>query len=205
MAEDFDLEGIDRRARTAGYADGLLEIFAAAVLFTIASGWLVNPGLVGILAALVVLYGWRVVEKVKVKVTYPRLGYYRERSEEPRTTALGILAVMAGALVVTVVLVALGGGLAEAAAWRRAAPMLSGITLAGAFWYTAGRSGLLRYRAMAALSVLWGVALWLLGSGHSYAGVVWHLMVLAAPLALTGVWSLLRFRRSYPGREAAGE
>ncbi len=65
MSDRFDVTEIEERARTAGYQDGLIELFAAAVLITIATMWIASPALVGIAAAFIVLFGWRVVERVK--------------------------------------------------------------------------------------------------------------------------------------------
>ena len=198
MTDGIDIGGIDRRARTAGYRDGLLEIFAAVVLLTIAFAWIANPGFVGILAAFIVLYGWKVVERVKQRVTYPRIGYYRERAEEPASTARGMLLFMGGALLLMVFAIVTTGSISDPADWRRAAPLLSGISLAAGFWYAGDNSGLLRHRLVAAWAVAGGALFWLFGSGESYSGVVWHLLSLAAPLALLGVWGLLRFLRTHP-------
>jgi hypothetical protein len=201
MNGNIDVGGIDRRAKTAGYDDGLLEIFAAAVLLTIALAWIVNAAFVGIAAAFVALLGWKALDKIKARITYPRIGYYREHSDEPKRTARGILLFMAGAFLLMVFVILISGGLADPTEWRRAAPLMSGISLAGGFWYTADRSGLLRYRLIAGLSVVSGVLLWWFGSGESYVGVVWHLVILSVPLALVGIWSLVRFVRTHPVRE----
>jgi len=203
MSGEFDIGEIERRARTAGYGDGLLEIFAAVVLLVIAFGWVISPGLVGILSAFIVLFGWKVTDRVKARVTYPRIGYYRERAEEPRSSAKGMLLFMGGAFVVMVIVIAVVGDVSDAVEWRRAAPLLSGMLLAAGFWYAGKQSGLIRHRAIAGVSVVWGALLWWFGSGADYSGVVWHLIGLAVPLAAVGVWSLFRFTRTHPLRERA--
>jgi amino acid transporter len=203
MSRDVELPDIDRRARTAGYADGLLDLFASAVLTILALGWVVNPGLIGILAAFIVLYGWKLVERVKERITYPRIGYFREKADEQSTNARGMLLFIAGAVALMVLVVWLAGDVSDSAEWRRAAPLVSGISLTGGFWYAGEKSGLWRYRWIAALSLVGGIALWALGSGESYSAMVWHLLGLAVPLALTGSWSLARFVRTHPVRETA--
>jgi hypothetical protein len=203
MGGNVGLPDIDRRARTAGYADGLLDLFAAAVLTVLAVGWVVNPGMIGILAAVFVLYGWKLVERVKERITYPRIGYFREKADDQSTNARGMLLFIAGAVAVMVLAVWLAGDLTDSAQWRRAAPLVSGISLAAGFWYAGKKSELLRYRWIAALSLMSGIALWALGSGQSYSAMVWHLLGLAVPLAVTGTWSLVRFVRSHPVRESA--
>lgn len=201
MGGNIDIGAIDRRARAAGYGDGLLELFAALVLLTMALGLWADPSFVTIWAAFIVLYGWRLVDWVKVRVTYPRIGYYRERSDEPGRAARGMLLFAGGAFLLMVLVVLISGGSTDATSWRRAAPLVSGISLAGGFWYVSVQSGLLRYRIIAGLSTVGGLLLWWLGSGESYAAVAWHLVGLAVLLAIVGVWSLVRFLRTYPVRE----
>jgi len=198
MSNGFDVTAVEQRARTAGYQDGLLELFAAIVLLSIALMWIASPAFVGIVAAFIVLFGWRAVERVKERVTYPRIGYFQERPEAPDSTARGMLTFLAISFGLMVGAVALSGDIGDAAEWRRAAPVMSGISLAGGFWYTATRSGFLRHRLISGYSVITGVLLWLIGTGQSYEGVVWHLLGLAAPLAAIGTWGLIHFLRTHP-------
>ncbi|MCP3994795.1 MAG: hypothetical protein GY722_07000 [bacterium] len=204
MADEIDISSIERNARRAGYGDGLLELFAAAVLSVIALAWAANPGFVGIAAALIVLYGWKAVERVKERVTYPRIGYFQERADESNTSVRGMFLFIGGAFLVMALVVLLSGSLSEAADWRRAAPLMSGITLAAGFWYAGEQSGFLRHRFIAAFSVVSGILLWLFGSGETYAAVVWHLVGLAVPLVILGVWGLNHFLRSHPRRSIDG-
>jgi hypothetical protein len=201
MGDDIDIGAIDRRARAAGYGDGLLELFAAAVLGSLALGWIANPAFVGILAALVAIYGWRVVERVKQRVTYPRIGYHKERPDDARSTSRGMLSFIAGAFALMAVVVLVFGDVTDAADWRRAAPLVSGLTLAAGFWYAGAKSGLLRHRLIAAWSVGSGVLLWWFGTGASYATVAIHLGALALPLAVIGTIGLVRFIRDHPIRD----
>lgn len=198
MTNNIDTTRIERRARAAAYQDGLTELFATTVLVMIAVMWIISPVFVGIVSAFVTLYGWKVVERVKRRVTYPRIGYHLERSEEPRSTARGMLGFLAGAFALMVLAVALSGGLTDAAEWRRAAPLLSGLGLFGGFWYLGGKSGLLRHRFVAVYSVATGVVLWVIGSGASYEGVIWHLLLVSALLAALGVWGLIHFLQTNP-------
>ena len=205
MTGNIDIDSIDRKARTAGYEDGLLELFAALVLLVLALGWMAAPGIVGILGALVAVYGWRAVELVKERVTYPRIGFHRERPDDAKETSRGMLFFLGGAFALMATVVFLAGGLGDVSEWRRAAPLLSGVALAAGFWYSAGKSGLVRLRIIAAWSVLSGVLLWWFGSGETYSAVVWHMLGLALPLAAIGAWALLSFLREHPRQHANGE
>lgn len=197
MANSFDTNEIERRARAASFEDGLMEIFAALVLVTIAVAWVASPAFVGIVAAFVVLYGWRVVEKVKRRITYPRIGYYQERSADATATGRGILIFVAGAVAVTIGVVAIFGDVTEASEWRRAAPLMSGLSLSGGFWYAGERSGLFRHKFVAVYSVITGVLLWAFSSGATYEPVVWHLIGMALLLAAIGAWALEHFLRTH--------
>lgn len=202
MTDGIDIGSIDRKARTAGYGDGLLEIFAAVVLGVIALSWLGDPAFVGILAALIAIYGWKVMERVRERLIYPRIGYYRERSDDAKQVSRGMLLFIGGAILVMVLTVLISGGITDASEWRRAAPLLSGIALSGGFMYTATRSGLWRYRIISLWSIVSGILLWWMGTGESYILVAAHLLGLALPLAAIGVWTLTRFLRSHPVKDA---
>ena len=93
------------------------------------------------------------------------------------------------------------GDVTEAAEWRRAAPLVSGLTIAAGFWYAGTKSGYVRYRVVAAWSVVSGLLIWWFGSGASYAGVAAHLLGLAVPLAIIGTVVLVRFLGSHPIRD----
>jgi Ca2+/Na+ antiporter len=201
MPSGFNTEMIEQRARAATYRDGLLELFAAAVLLIIAGMWVISPALVGVAAGLIVIFGWRVLERVKSRVTYPRIGYFQERSDDPGTTARGMLIFIGAAIVLMVGAIALSGGLTEVNEWRRAAPLLSGISLTGGFWYLADRSGFIRHRFVAVYSVVTGILLWVFTTGETYDVVSWHLLGMAAPLAAIGIWALIHFLRTNPTRD----
>ena len=196
----MDVGGLERRARTAGYGDGLLELFAAAVLGLLALGWLTAPGVVGVVAAVTAIYGWRVVERVKERVTYPRVGYHRERSDHQEASGRRMLLFIAGAFLVMALVVLITGDPSDATAWRRAAPLVSGITIAAGFWSAATLSERIRFRVVAAWSVVSGVALWWVGTGADYRTVAWHLLSLAVPLAVIGSVTLVRFLGTHPVR-----
>jgi hypothetical protein len=115
-----------------------------------------------------------------------------------------MLLFIAGAFLLMVLVVVIFGSIGESADWRRAAPLVSGITLAAGFWYLGDQSGFLRHRLIALLSVVSGFLLWLFGSGDTYATVVWHLVGLAVPLAVIGLWGLNGFLRSHPRRSTDG-
>jgi hypothetical protein len=197
MTDGIDTNEIERRARAASFEDGLMELFAALVLVTIAMAWVASPAFVGIVAALIVLYGWRLMERIKRRITYPRIGYYQERSEDAATTGRGMLVFLACAVAVMIAAIAVFGDLTVASEWRRAAPLLSGLSLAGGFWYAGDRSGLLRHRVISVYSVVSGVLLWAFSSGATYEPVVWHLLGMALPLAAIGAWALERFLRTH--------
>ena len=192
---------LEERARRTIYSDGLTELFAAAVLFIMALFWVANPALIGVAAAFIVLYGWKLVEKAKERFTYPRIGFFQERTDDPQETARGILLFFGLAFAAMVAAIAVVGSITEAAEWRRAAPLLSGLLLAAAFWYLGDRSGLRRHRVVAVYAVATGVLLWIGGSGADYEAMVWHLLGMVLILGAIGTWALVHFARTHPAKD----
>ena len=201
MSDKFDDGALDEmglRSRAAGYRDGLLELFAAGVLGSLAVSWLVGPGSAGILAAMWVLYGWKLVDRIRERIIYPRIGYYKERADDSKDSTRGMLAFIAGSFALMALVVIVTGGATDAAEWRRAAPLVSGVTIAAGFRYAAVRSKMARHNAIAAWSAVSGGLAWWVGTGESYSYVGWHLLGVAIPLAIVGAWTLTNFLQHHP-------
>jgi hypothetical protein len=198
MAHRFDIDAVEQRARSAGYRDGLTELFAATVMLTFALLWLTGPWAIGIAAAFVVIFGWKVVLRIKERVTYPRIGYSGDRPDGEAANPRGMLATMGAAALISMIVVAVVGGLDDASAWRRVAPLFSGLAFSGGFWYLGERSGFIRHRLLAVASVATGILFWAVGDGADYTTMAYQLGTMGAILAATGVAALVAFLRRHP-------
>jgi hypothetical protein len=180
----------------APHRDGVIELFGGMLLLGLGAMWLVAPGTVGIFAALYVIFGLPLIERVKRRVTYPRIGYAKPPGEGTRRLVLGMLGYVVAMFALTVLVMVGTGGADSAAQWRRWAPLMFGLMSSGGFLHTARISGLARYRVIAIGSIALGFGIGWSGDGADYSGVAVHLLVLGTVLVVIGLVELLRFVRA---------
>lgn len=201
MELPVDPDAVERNARRADYRDGLLELFAAVLMATLAGGWALQPGLVGILSLPFIFLGWKAITALKERITYPRIGYSGDNPARSETNAKGMLAFFALAAAVVAVMILVFGEASLANELRRAAPLFSGIAFAAGFRYLGEKSGMVRHHLLAAASVVTGTLVWWNDNGDDYSAMPVFLLVMAAVLAVMGAVSLAGFLKRNPTYE----
>jgi hypothetical protein len=199
-----DVRRLQKAAAAAQHRDGLIELFGGALLLGLGAIWLSNPGIVSIFAALYVIFALTSIERVKQRVTYPRIGYSAPPADATDSSARGVIVFLAAMAAITLVVMALTGGVDSAAQWRRWAPLLFGLMSSGGFLHAAKVSGLNRYYAVATLSIALGALIGWSHDGGNYSGVAVHLLVLGAVLLAVGMEELARFVRTHPKMASDG-
>jgi hypothetical protein len=201
MELPIDPDAVERSARRADYSDGLLELFAAVLMATLAGGWALQPGMVGLLSLPFVFFGWKVIAIIKERITYPRIGYSGYNPERQQVNAKGMLGFFALAAAIVTVMILLFGESSIPNELRRAAPLFSGIAFAGGFRYLAEKSGMVRHHLLVVASVVSGVAVWWRDDGDDYSGMPAFLLIMAVVLGIMGGVSLVSFLKRNPAHE----
>lgn len=192
-------DGIARLRRGAWrdlHQDGLTEVVAGVMLLVVA--FVVGrPALYWMYLAVIVILGPGLT-RLRARYTYPRIGFAELAPESRTWLGRGIATWFAGTFVAVAAGLALLGLLDDRLAWRRAAPALGGLFLAGGFLYLAGRTGLKRVYALAVASAATGVLLVWPRIEGTYGNLrVWALLMALLCLAVGGL-VFLRFVRSTP-------
>jgi len=196
MTTAFDLGETRPSGRREAYLDGLLELAIGGLLFIVAlaTG---RPAFYWtyLIAILILGPGLR---RLKAHYTYPRIGYVRFPSDDPRSVRKGVTSWVLGVFVLVAVALTLSGHFADRLAWRRAAPAMAGLMFAGGFLYLARQSHLARHYVLAAASALLGILLvWPTMEG-AYGNLrVWAIMMALLSLVV-GADVLRRFVRDHP-------
>ena len=203
MSVKIDLKEIERRANYAALQDGLTEIFMGLFLFFYGGSLATNTLPLGFLfIILAVFFAKPLVERIKKRYIYPRIGYVK-LPKDPNTTGKGI------AISAVIMIIALLGamGISMAVLGQKLGldffltyivPPASGFMLAiGPFWL--GQTyGLTRGYVLAVIFVLGGIAMPVFGiaSGYEAVGL---LCTFVGLLALgMGTFMFVRFIRKYP-------
>ena len=177
------------------YQDGLTEIVAGALLFIVAlaTG---RPAFYWTYFVAIVLLGPG-LERIRARVTYPRIGYAKLESEDPKRLSAGILRWVLGVFLITAIALAATGHLSDNISWRRAAPAIGGLLFAGGFAYLAQQSRFKRHWALAISSGVIGGAMVFPSISEPYGNLrVWALVMGLICLAV-GALALRSFVRHY--------
>ena len=139
MNEKIDLSEIERKMYREANSDGIMELLLGILLFFFAGTW--ARSYFTVFLAFIPIYGNRVIEAIKRKFTYPRIGYVEFKQEEA-SIGWGIL----GYVLIVVALVSLTaalfyGGNMEKVHVYRWVPLAFGAIFLGSMIYHHSKSG----------------------------------------------------------------
>ena len=199
MSQRLDLQRIERNAYRDSVRDGLMEIVLGLFLLLLAPGLLSSRAyLVMPLVLFTVFFAPRLIDRLRRRLTYPRIGYVELLPEDPRRLGLGMLAFFLAGIAVVIVALLVTGTLADARSWYRWAPLLFAVASSGGFLSVAFRSAYIRYYLFTGLSLASGLAFSLMHFPGRLEGLGLQLLTLGAVLLLWGAAVLVRFLRSNP-------
>jgi hypothetical protein len=187
---------LEERAFRHEMEDGVIELFAATV-FLIPAFTLRQPAF-SWMVALPILFGRRIIQRIRSRVTYPRIGFVEARRDPPAELFGGIAFWTVAALALVGAILFTGRGLLDPSSWRTFAPLLAGLLTSGGFVYAAQRSGLRRYFWFGAFAIAWGCTLSLLPGAPGYWRVQSFLLGMAGFSLLAGLVLMALFVRRYP-------
>jgi len=202
MSQNLDLKEIERRVEQSVFQDGLLEIMMGGFLLVV--GVLLGSGsrLLLLISLLVPFLGNRLLERLKKRYIYPRIGYVKLRPEK-EADPKGI--VVAGIVYVVIMLGSMGLfplAMGEERGWALwftyFFPASAGFMLAiGPFWL--GETyGVKRGYVFAALFLLSGIAIPVLGIASGYEAVRLECLLVGVISLISGAIMFTRFLRRYP-------
>lgn len=196
MAHDSELDALRRQTLAEVQQDGLTQV--AAGVFLVAVGAMLPLGRAGVVVVLLSPVLALVLERVRSRLTYPRVGYVRHTPPAPLPLLGGIigyavLVVLAGVAAWLV----LSGALPGHEAFRRWGPLLLGVILSGGFHHAATQSGDRWWYLMVAASVGAGLYVSLWGGTTGYASIAHFCLVLGSALLVMGGAKLAAFLHTH--------
>ena len=146
MSRLTPLESIERDAWRAFQRDGLTEALLGMFLAATA-GWIHEDGLL-IPWILLIVFLNPVLESIRRRFTYPRIGYAKLAEERPTKILRGIALCTILVIAAMAMTVSFFGDRADGTLWglwRQWSPTLAGVLLSGGFIFQASVSGARRY------------------------------------------------------------
>ena len=193
MFKSYDESDIERRLFRDSTQDGLMEILLGISMVGIAAAsasLLFTPLYIAPLA-----FGRQISEAVRNRYTYPRIGYVKLREEPTRRSVMGVLLYEFLVLTGAAAAFLLFGGITNFSLWARWSPLIISALLLGLFLHLRGRSGSLRYLAIAFISVAAGYVLSVVSIDYTFPhlfgelgpGAVLYFLFVGAVMIVSGV------------------
>ncbi len=195
MTTKIDLKQIEQKAYRGSNQDGLIEIMLGILLTVFGATF---GSALYIFAILIPVFLFpRLMEAIRKRYTYPRIGYAKLPVDDPKKTAKGIFVYITVVLVLMVICFLLLGKAKDAAAYKKWSPAVMGVLLVGGFLYSHGKSGEFRYIIYIVLSVGFGILFSIL-KFESYDGLIINFFVMGGIFVVVGIISFILFVRKYP-------
>jgi uncharacterized membrane protein YjjP (DUF1212 family) len=202
---EIDLEKMEQKSYREFMQDGLTEIFLGIVLVGMGVLFAIRPFSPAFFACFVIFFFPRIVERLKRRYTYPRIGYAKLHEDPPKKIAFGIFSFMLiVAVVMVVVLFVIFSGI-SADLWYRWLPTFMGAMLTGAFIYLAGKSGDPRNYGIAAFGLVTGVVLSVYTFESMWTGLIVYLLFMGSLFIGLGLVRFTYFVHTFPVKEEVSD
>jgi len=195
MLATIDLPKIEKKAYRDSQQDGLMEVMMGLILMTF-GGFFYSP--IFAFYILLIIFSGKIVEAIRRRYTYPRIGFVKFHRENPKDALTGVFLFELAVIVIMFTLISLFGNVKDYSQWVNWAPLFFGMILVGPFAHAQSRSGSVRYTGYAILSVVLGVFFSLIEFGSGCTGLILYLILIGGFLVLSGLVIFIRFLRKYP-------
>jgi len=195
MTQNINLKDIEKKAYRDSQQDGLMEVMMGLILMTF-GGFFYSP--IFAFYILLIIFSGKIVEFMRRRYTYPRVGFVKFHEENPKNSLTGVFLFEVAVIVIMFTLISIFGDVKDYSQWVKWSPLFFGMILVGPFAHAASRSGSIRYTGYAILSVILGLIFSLTEFGSGCTGLILYLVFIGTFLFLGGLVIFTRFLRKYP-------
>ena len=196
MNEKIDLDEIERKMYREVNSDGIMELLLGIILLIMGGTW--GKGYTTAFLAFFPIYSSKLLEALKKKHTYPRIGYV-EFKQEDASIGWGILGYVLAVIAVISVIAAVfyGGNLEKVDAYRWV-PLVIGAIFLGGMLYHHGKSGDPATYLYSFVTLVGGGIFTFYGFESSMSTIQLYLLSLSGFFLIAGVIRMLSFKRRNP-------
>ncbi|MFX1538427.1 MAG: hypothetical protein ACFFDI_29905 [Promethearchaeota archaeon] len=205
---NVDLEKIEQQTFGESMIDGIMEILLGIVLLSIPF-IILRPYFV-VFLVFFILFGKPVIDSIRERVTYPRIGRVELRTEEEpvdvKRTILTFLLFVLGIIIVTgTAMLIIEGEIFNLDLWYKWIPFAFGLLMFGPSLFLVEKTGKWYYYLFGGFSTLLGFLIAILDFPDRFAGISLFCLVLGVISLVIGIIKYIRFIRKYPVIEMEGE
>jgi len=177
--------------------DGLNELFIGSMLI-LNAGLFVIPLMTGIIVLIMLIFGVKIYEKLKQKITEPRLGYVKFQTETGKSVFFSLVLFFSIILTITALaLIVISNDPGETDNWYKMAPFFYGLVMIGPSSELVKKSGLKQYWLIAAYAMSQGAIITLITLNNEsygkYDGLVINLLIMGTVFVAVGIVFLVKF------------
>jgi hypothetical protein len=205
MIKSFNGKELEREVFFDSNKDGLGKLLLGIGMIGVAAA---SASLLFIpLFIIPIVFGGRIAEAVRKRLTYPRIGYVKLKEEQTGKALKGVLLYeFLVFLVSAIALYIIFGGVMEFRLWARWSPLVTSLLILGLFLNLHDKSGDKRYLGLAALSVLSGLVLSFVSFDISFpylfgyfdSGVVFYFLLMGSVTLSSGLVQFIHFLYQNP-------
>ncbi len=195
MTQTINLKELEKKAYRDSQQDGLMELMMGLILMAF-GGFFYST--VFVFYILLILFSGRIVESIRKRYTYPRIGFVKFPQENLKHNLTGVFLFEFAVIVIIFTLISLFGDVTDYSQWVKWSPLFFGMILVGPFAHVASKSGNVLYTGYAILSVILGGFFSLIEFGSGCTGLILYLVFIGGFLVLCGLVIFIRFLRKYP-------
>lgn len=196
---EVDLKAIEQKAYRGSMLDGFTEIFVGILLIGMGIFFTMKVSLVFIV--LFAVFAPRLLERLKRKYTYPRMGFVKLYKDPPKKTWFGIFSYMMLVIVAMIVALFIIFSGISTDLWYRWTPTFMGAMLTGALVYLAGKSGDSRYYGIAFFGLVVGFVLSIYRFESMWTGIIVYFFFMGLWFIGLGSARFIYFLRRHPLQE----
>lgn len=200
MAQSFDGKELKRKVFLDSTQDGLMELLLGVSMIGVAAA---STSLFYVPIFIIpLILGGRIVEVVRKRFTYPRIGYVKLQADPTGRALKGvILYEFLVFLIAAVSLYILYGTAMEFGLWIRWSPLITALLMLGLFLNLHDKSGNRRYLVLASLFVFAGLVFSIISFDISFPylfgffgpGVVFYFLLMGSVMLISGIIQFVYF------------
>ncbi|MHA2224003.1 MAG: hypothetical protein ACXAC8_02290 [Candidatus Hodarchaeales archaeon] len=200
--EKVDLKGISQKIYRHEYIDGFTFILAGFMLFLTAGVINLHPVFMSLIIGSFIAF-LAINRALRSRFTYPRLGYFKAKTEDPKKLVSGILLFTGGIMIVFFILLILFTGgdprvLYDYENWYRFLPIVFGLIMFGPSLDLVDKTGQRIYYSIGMVSTILGLSIVWMNFQNAKFGFTFYLLLLGSISFIIGIYTFVKFMKKYP-------
>lgn len=200
--EKVDLKGISQKVYRNEYIDGFTFILLGFILFITAGIINLHPVFMSLLIVSFIAC-FPISKALRSRYTYPRLGYFKVKTEDPKKLVPGMLLFTGGIVIAFLILLVIFTNgdprvIYDYENWYRFLPIVFGLIMFGPSLDLVDKTGQRIYYGMGMFSTILGLIIVWLNFQNAKFGFTIYLLLLGSIFFGIGSITFVRFIKKYP-------